>query len=100
MPWRSAPVGGLLFDNIVDEASQLGPERPALPEEAVDRDCKSKTDEHSQKAGRNDRGNWDANVWSKIKIQSLRCKEDGNLGAEDDTSNSEESKSVLVASPA
>ena len=54
MPWRDAPVGRLLFDDIVDEAGQLGPEGPALPEEAVDRDREGETDERTQKAGWND----------------------------------------------
>lgn len=54
MPWRSAPVGRLLFDDVVDEAGQLGPEWPALPEETVDRDCEGETDEGTQKAGWND----------------------------------------------
>lgn len=54
MPWRDAPVGRLIFDDIVDEAGQLGPEGPALPEEAVDRDCEGETDERTQKAGWND----------------------------------------------
>ena len=54
MPRRSAPVGRLLFDNVVDEAGQLGPEGPALPEVAVDRDCEGETNERAQEAGWND----------------------------------------------
>ena len=90
----------MLFDNVVDEAGQLRPQWPALPEEAVDRDSEGETDEPTQKAGRNDGGEREADRWSNVEIQSLRCQKDGNFGAEDDTSNSEESKSKLVASPA
>ena len=90
----------MLFNNVVDEAGQLGPQGPALPEEAVDGDCEGETDERAQKAGRNDGGEREADIWSKVEIQSLRCQEDGNFGAEDDTSNGKESKSELVASPA
>lgn len=51
MPWRSAPVGRLLFDDVVDEAGHFGPKGPVLPEEAVDRDCEGETDEGTQNAG-------------------------------------------------
>lgn len=54
MPWRSAPVGRLLFDNVKDEARQFGPEGPVLPEEAVDWDCEGEADERAQKTGWND----------------------------------------------
>ena len=54
MPWRYAPVGRLIVDDVVDEAGQLGPEGPVLPEEAVDGDCEDETDERTQKAGGDD----------------------------------------------
>ncbi len=54
MPWRCAPVGRLLFDDVVDEARHFGPEGPALPEEAVDRNCEGETDERTQKASWDD----------------------------------------------
>ena len=51
MPRRSAPVGRLLLHKIVNEAGQLGPQGPALPEEAIDRDSERETDGRTQKAG-------------------------------------------------
>ena len=100
VPRRSAPVGRLLFDNVVDEAGQLGPEGPALPEEAVDGDREGETDERTQNAGRNDGMDWEADVWSKVEVERLRCEEDGDLGAEDDAGHGEESKSGSLAPPA
>lgn len=100
MPWRSAPIGRLLFNDVVNEAGQLRPQGPALPEEAVDRDSECKTDDRTKKACWNDRGDWKADVWSKVEIKSLTCEEDGDFGAEDNTSNGEESKSEFVTSPA
>jgi len=38
MPWLGAPIGGLLVDDVVDEACEFGPERPFLPEKAVNWD--------------------------------------------------------------
>lgn len=100
MPWGRAPIGRLLFNNVVNEAGQLGPQRPALPKEAVDRDGEGETDDRTKKASWNDRGDRKADVWSKVEVESLTCEEDGNFGAEDNTSNGEESKSELVTSPA
>ena len=45
MPWRSTPVRRLLFDNVENETRQLWPQGPALPEEAIDRDCEGETDD-------------------------------------------------------
>ena len=87
MPWRSTPVGRLLLNDVINEAGQFGPQGPALPEEAIDRDSEDEADERTQKAGWNDGGEWEANVWSKVEIESLRCEQNGDLGTEDDTSN-------------
>ena len=100
MPWRSTPVGRLLLDDVVDEAGQLGPEGPTLPEEAVDRDCEGEADECAEQTSSEDREDWEANVWSKVEIESLRCEEDGDLGAEDNTGNGKKSEGELLASPA
>ena len=51
MPRRGAPVGRLLLHNVVNEAGQLGPQGPALPEEAIDRDSERETNECTKKAG-------------------------------------------------
>ncbi len=40
MPWLGAPVGGLLVHDVVDEASEFRPQRPLLPEKAINRNCK------------------------------------------------------------
>lgn len=36
---------------------------------------------------------------SKVKVEGLRCEEDGDLRAEDNASNGEECEGVLLASP-
>ena len=100
MPWRSAPVRRLLFNDVVNEAGQFRPQGPALPEKTVDRDGEGETDDRTEKAGWNDRGDWETDVRSKAEIESLRCKEDGDFGAEDNTSNGEEGKGEHMASPA
>lgn len=100
MPWRSAPIRRLLFNDVVNEAGQLRPQGPALPEEAVNRDSEGETNECTQKTGWSDRGDWKADIRSKVEIESLRCEKDGDFGAEDNTSNGEEGESELVASPA
>lgn len=47
VPGGGAPVGGLLVDDVEDEAGQFGPEGPSLPEEAVDWDCEGESDERA-----------------------------------------------------
>lgn len=100
MPRGSAPIRRFLFNDVVNEAGQLRPQGPALPEEAVDRDSEGETNDHTKQPGWDDRGGRKADVWSKVEIKSLTGKEDGDFGAEDNTSNGEESKSELVTSPA
>ncbi len=43
MPRLGAPVGRLFVDDVVDEACEFGPQRPFLPEEAIDWDCECQT---------------------------------------------------------
>lgn len=58
MPWLGAPVGGFLVHDVVDEACEFGPQRPLLPEKAIDKDCKADAQESANKAGWNDGTEW------------------------------------------
>lgn len=54
VPGLGAPVGGLLVDDVVEEAGEFGPERPFLPEEAVDGDCEGQAKGGANEACGND----------------------------------------------
>ena len=63
MPGLGAPIGALFVDNIIDEAGEFRPERPLLPEEAVDGDSECKTKNCPDDAGSDDGAKGQSNMW-------------------------------------
>lgn len=77
-----APVGGLGVDDVVDEASEFGPEVGLLPEEGVDGDGEEEAEGEAEKTGGNDGCEGESDVRAEVEVEGVGGEDDGDFGAE------------------
>lgn len=81
MPGLSSPIRCLLVDDVVYEAYEFRPQRPFLPEEAINRDSESQAEERADETCRDDGAQGKSDVGMKKKVSGVTSKKNSDFRA-------------------